>query len=315
MQGGQVKPGGCILHGINAPDQRRVIGGDKAQGGKTCLFHRLGQQKAKRLLCVAPGKAIDHQMFATVMRKAFAQQGFGIRQPRQLALQGQPLGGVGRKLGPALLLEYVKNPLGQNGRCGEFCSIKHSDLWIATGLIGHFDGHLTQALVPHDLTADQKGVARRQGGGKGFLHLAQGGAAKAVFQPHLQGFHVNDGAKVLTDHGRCARVAQVPLAAGLLQALPAIISAQRIAAGRHEIERGVKFPPRQRRIRACGDDLCIKLLCIERPRAGRQQDMLAQHIAGAGAARFAIQSPLAHGVQRGLAFDHFKAIGGQQQGF
>ncbi len=63
---------------------------------------------------------------------------------------------------------------------------------------------------------------------------------KRLLQPDLQRFGVDDGAEVHADRRGRARVAQVPPAVGLHQALPAVVGAQRIAAGGGEIEAGVE---------------------------------------------------------------------------
>jgi hypothetical protein len=60
-------------------------------------------------------------------------------------------------------------------------------------------------------------------------------------QADFQGFDVDDRAKVLADQGGGARVAQVPFAMGLLQALPAVVGFQGIAPGGDEVEAGVKL--------------------------------------------------------------------------
>ena len=213
----------------------------KPRGARPCILHLFRHQKAQGLLGVAPGKAVDAQVFAPVVGEAFQQQPVGVGQARDLALQGQPPGGVGGQVGPAVLLEDRQDAVGQQGGGGELGAVEHRDLGVAAGVAGDLDRHLAQAFVADDLAADQEGVAGGEGGGEVFLDLAQGGAADPAFQAHLQGFDVDDRAKVLADQRGGAGVAQVPFAAGLLQPLPAVIGLQRVAAGGDEIETGVEL--------------------------------------------------------------------------
>jgi hypothetical protein len=117
--------------------------------------------------------------------------------------------------------------------------LKTATLGVAAGGSGHLDRHFAKALVADDLAADQEGVAGGEGGGEAFLDLAEGGAL--VAEADLEGFDVDDGAEVLADEGGGAGIAQVPFAAGLLQALPAVVGFQRVAAGGDEIEAGVEL--------------------------------------------------------------------------
>ena len=108
----QIEQRGRVEDRLQPPDQRGVVGGDKAQGGKARLFHPFGEQEAEGLLSIAPGKAVDTEMFAPVLGEAFGQQAVRLWQARDLALQGQPFGGVARQVRPAVLLENFKNPGG-----------------------------------------------------------------------------------------------------------------------------------------------------------------------------------------------------------
>ncbi len=77
---------------------------------------------------------------------------------------------------------------------------------------------------------------------KPFLDLAQGLAAAAPFQPHLERVGVLDRADVHADALRRAGIAQLPEPVGaLLQPLPLVVGAQRVAAGGAEIEAGVEL--------------------------------------------------------------------------
>ncbi len=182
------KQAGGVGDGFQPPDQGGVIGGDEAKRGKAVFLHPFGQQKAEGLLGVAACKTIDAQMFAPVMREAFDQQAAGFGQARDLALQGEPLGGVGGKIGPAGLLENVKNPVGQQGGGGEFGAVEDGHLGVAAGLAGDLDRHFPQAFIAHDLAADQEGIAGGEGGGEGFFDLAQGGAEATGFSGGPSGF-------------------------------------------------------------------------------------------------------------------------------
>ena len=110
-----------------------------------------------------------------------------------------------------------------------------------------------------------------------------------------------------------AGVAQGPEAVTDHQALPAVIGAQRIATGGDEIEAGVKIGPGQGGVGAGGGDLVKKVGGVERPGAGGGEDVLAQHVARAGATGVAVKVVGADSLQCGLAFDDFKAVGGDQQ--
>ena len=76
--------------------------------------------------------------------------------------------------------------------------------------------------------------------------------------------------------------------------MPAVIGAQGIAAGGDEIEAGVKFGAGQGRVGAGGCDFGEKGGGVKGASAGGGQNMLAQHIARAGAAGFAV---------KGMGFD------------
>ncbi len=175
------------------------------------------------------------------------------------------------------------------------------------------DRQLSQAFVAHHLAADQEGVAGGEGGREILLHLAERRPAVAVLEADLDQVGVDDGPEVHADDLRRTGVAQVPQAVRLLQPLPAVIGAQRIAAGRHEIEAGVELGPREGGVRPGGRHLGIERVGGEGRGTGEQQDVLAEHVAGPGAARLAIQRMLAHGVEGGAALDNLEAVGGDEQ--
>ena len=164
------------------------------------------------------------------------------------------MGGEG---GPAVGLQDLQDPVGQKGGGGELGAVEDGNLGVTAGGPGNLHRHFAQAFVADDLAADQESVAGGEGGGEGFLDFAKGGAAELVLQADLQGLDVDDRAKVLADEGSGAGVAEVPFAACLFQALPAVVGFQRIAAGGGEIEAGVEFRFGEKRVGAGGGDLAV----------------------------------------------------------
>ena len=65
---------------------------------------------------------------------------------------------------------------------------------------------------------------------------------------------------------------------------------------------------------AGGADLGEERVGVERAGAGGEQDVLAEHVERAGAARLAVEVVVAHGVERGAAFEHLEAVGGHEHG-
>ena len=159
FQRGQVEKGGGVGDGVEAPDQGGVVGSHKAQRRKALGFHLFGDEEAEGLLRIAADKAVDHQVFAAVVREAFQEKRLGVGQAGHLALFGQPPGGVGGEVWPAILLEDFKNPVGEEGGGGEFGAVEDGDLGVAAGGFRDLDRHFAQALVADDLAADQEGVA------------------------------------------------------------------------------------------------------------------------------------------------------------
>jgi hypothetical protein len=60
------------------------------------------------LLGVAASEAVDAKVFATVVREAFEEERVRIGEAGDLALLGEPPGGVGGEVGPAGLLEDLR---------------------------------------------------------------------------------------------------------------------------------------------------------------------------------------------------------------
>ncbi len=176
------------------------------------------------------------------------------------------------------------------GRGGELGAHEGRYLRRPLGTARHLDGHLPQPLVAHDLPTDQKCVAGRQRRGKPLLDLAQWPPAHAVLQPDLQRIGILYRAEVHADLLCRARVAKFPQpVVTAFQPLPPIIGAQRIAAGRHHIQTGIEFVPRQAGIPAGGPEHFKKRARLERPPAGADQNMLAKNVPRAGPPRLAVK--------------------------
>ena len=111
-----------------------------------------------------------------------------------------------------------------------------------------------------------------------------------------------------------ARVAQGPEPVPQHQALPFVVGPQSVATGRTEIEAGVELGAGQCRISTGGCYFGKEGVCIKRAGAGRDQDMLAQNVSGAGAAWVAVQLSGQHRFESRHALDDFEAVGGDQQG-
>ena len=135
-------------------------------------------------------------------------------------------------------------------------------------------------------------------------------AAEADFQ----GFDVDDRAKVLADQGGGAGVAEVPLALGEFEALPAVVGFEGIAAGRDEIEAGVEFRFGQGGVGAGSDDFLVEVIGVERRGAGGGEDVLAEDIPRPWSTRFTVQGVSVDSVEGGLALDDFEAVGGDEEG-
>ena len=186
--------------------------------------------------------------------------------------------------------EHALHAVGQlHGTC-EFRPHKSRNLGLFRRIAADLDGHFAQAFVFDDLTADQECIARRQGRGEPFLDLAKWFAAPIASHPNFERIGVLNGADVHADIAGGARVAQLPRAVRALdQPLPFVIGAQGIATRGAKLQAGVEICTRQRRIGSGRSEFREKIIGKERPRAGGDQDMLAQDIAGACAAWVAVQ--------------------------
>jgi hypothetical protein len=82
-----------------------------------------------------------------------------------------------------ILGEHAQDAVGELGGGGEFRAHEGGDLGRAARGAGDLDRHLAQAFVADDLAADQEGVAGGEGGGEGFLDLAQRGPMRPLSGP------------------------------------------------------------------------------------------------------------------------------------
>ena len=88
----------------------------------------------------------------------------------------------------------------------------------------------------------------------------------------------------------------------------AIVGAQRVAAGRDEIERLVEMLPRRAAIGRGGDDFVVERIGREWFGAGHAEDMLREHVEAARAFGGRVLRALARRLDRGRAFEHFEAV-------
>lgn len=115
-QGARVEERGWVGYGVEAPDQGGVVGRDEAERGEALGFHLFCQEKAEGLLGVSSREAVDAEVFAAVVGEAFGEGGKrGRGGVGDLALFGEPPGGVGGKVGPGFLLEDFEDAVGEEG--------------------------------------------------------------------------------------------------------------------------------------------------------------------------------------------------------
>ena len=111
-----------------------------------------------------------------------------------------------------------------------------------------------------------------------------------------------------------AGMSDAPAAFGVaFQARIAFVGAQRIAAGGDEIDDALELLPWQLAIGPGPGDLGVEFDGIEGRGAGSAEDVLGQHVIASRDRVFAVLVALVHGFQRRLAFEHFEAVGGDQQ--
>ena len=89
----------------------------------------------------------------------------------------------------------------------------------------------------------------------------------------------------------------------------ALIRFEGITAGRDEVDHCVKIGADQCRIGRRRLDLAIEFVGEKSLAAGTAEDVLRQHIEGAGARRLRVLRIGCDRVDRGAAFQHFKPVG------
>ena len=92
------------------------------------------------------------------------------------------------------------------------------------------------------------------------------------------------------------------------QPLPAVVGAQRVAAGGAELEAIVEVGPRQRPVRSRAPHLVEERIGRERAGAGGEQDLLAEHVEPAGSTRLAVEIVREDRVERRAALEHLEAV-------
>ena len=300
--------------GVEAPDQQRVVVGDEPERSKPGGFHPAGDEEAEGLVGVAAGEAVEAEMRAIAAREGLGQEPSGARQAADLALQGEPCLHVGRKAAPGLGIgEQFDDPVREERRGGELGAGVDGDARHRRGLARDLDRHLAQRLVAHGLAAEEEGVAGHEGCSEVLLHLAEQSAAPAP-EAHLEHFGLDDGADVHADRPGAARVAQPPAVVVAGEALPAVVGLQRVAAGGGESRGSRRSRTGQAAVGTGAADLVEERVGVERAGAGGQQDVLAQHVERAGAARRSVQVVGVDRLERGAALEHLEAVGGHEDG-
>ena len=98
------------------------------------------------------------------------------------------------------------------------------------------------------------------------------------------------------------------------QALPAVVGAERVAAGGAEVEAGVEVRAREGAVGAGAADLGEERVGVERAGAGDEQDVLAEDVERPRSARLAVEVVRAHRVERGAALQHLEAVRRHEHG-
>ncbi len=190
------------------------------------------------------------------------------------------------------------------------------DHGIAVAAFHALGGGFADADEAQQPAGEHEGVAGAQHVDEVFLDLAEGGAEAALAdKPDLQQRRLDDGADVHPQCGGGAGVADVhPALAVAEQLLPLFVGAQGVAAVLDEAQHVVEIVAGQGGVGGGGDDLAIDVVGQERGAAGEAEQMLRQHVQAAGARRVAVQFAGRDAEDRGLAFQHLEAVGGDQDG-
>jgi hypothetical protein len=133
--------------------------------------------------------------------------------------------------------------------------------------------------------------------------------------PHVQHRRFDDRADIEAILLGDLRIGHAPEAFGRLADLGvALISAQRITAGRDEIDDPLKGLPREGGVRCGAGDLGIERDRIERGGAGHAEHVLGQNVERAAANRRCVLCTDIVGVEGRLAFHHLETVGRHQDG-
>ena len=171
---------------------------------------------------------------------------------------------------------------------------------------------LLHALEAQQAAGEDEGVARHQPLDEGLLDLAQHRAAP---QLHLQQRQLDDGADIHAELPRHQRRGQHPAPVGqLLQPVPAVVGRQRVAAGRHEIERVVEILARQVAIGLGAAHLVEEGLAVDRLGAGGADDVLRQHVEAGRPRRIAVELARLDRLERRQRLQHLEAVGRRDHG-
>ena len=95
----------------------------------------------------------------------------------------------------------------------------------------------------------------------------------------------------------------------------ALIGLERVAAGRHEIDRGIEVGAREPGIRRRAAHLGKKFVGQKRRTDGAAENMLRQHVERAGAQGRRVLRIFSDRVDRSAALQHLEAIGRHQHRF
>ena len=262
-------------------------------------LHAPGHQQAEGLVGVAAGEAVEAEVAARAAREGLGEEMAGAGHAADLGLQRQPLPHVVGQAGPGGgVREELDHPVREERRGGELGAGVDRDPGRGGGLAGDLDGHLAQEFVADGLAAEEEGVAGGERGGEVLLDLAEGSAAAAL-EADLQQSRSSTMVPTFIRMARArrgSRSCQRP--SRRTEALPAVVGPERVAAGGAVGEAGVEVGARQGAVGAGGRDLGEERVGVERAGAGGEQDVLAEDVERAGAAR-ARRRGCARGRRRG----------------
>ena len=171
---------------------------------------------------------------------------------------------------------------------------------------------LLHALEAQQSPGEDERIARHQTLDEGLLDLAQHRPAPHL---HLDQRQLDDGADIHAELPRHHRRGQHPAAVGqLLQPVPALVGRQRIAAGRHEVERVVEILARQVAIGLRAPHLVEEGVAVDRLGAGGADDVLGQHVEAGRPRRIAVELARLDGLERRQGLQHLEAVGRRDHG-